>query len=326
MKKKQEQTQFICGGNSKNMALKDTEDTYIYLSSIASGNTFPDNTSSEFENRILPVHLDPNREYEVGLSNILFPKYFYCIRGGDPNCGIDFYGRIKQSDFDDYDYKLYTYLPERNMISNFSEKNIVSIARGINSQMMRELQVILGASYKDFFPYREIIYYDLDLERVVVNESIASPDDDRVYTDIFITFAPHIAFILGFDPNFRYTVFFQKFGEEVPVTPEAGKDLNQEPIKLIAPHVARPDSGNDYLYVYSDVISPTRFGNQIVNILDAIPLPHDVTSKGVNPIMYKRVALSHIQSIAIKITNQNGRPIYFDDGHSVTCVLHIRPR
>ena len=308
------------------MALKDTDDIYLYISSIASGNTFPDNTSSEFENRILPVHLDPNREYEIGLSNILFPKYFYCIRRGDPNCSITFYGRIKQSDFNDYDYNLYTYLPERNMISNFSEKNIISITRGINNQVMRELQVILGASYKDFFPYRRIIYYDSDLERVVVNEFIVSPKDDLVYTDIVIKFAPHIAFILGFDPDFRYTVFFQKFGEEAPVSPEPSDTVNIKPIQLIAPHVPRADSGNDYLYVYSDIISPTRFGNQILNILDAIPLNHDGTSKGVNPIMYKPVAFSHIQSIAIKITNQNGKPIYFEDGHSVTCVLHIRPR
>ena len=140
-------------------------------------------------------------------------------------------------------------------------------------------------------------------------------------------FSPHMAFVLGFDPAYRYSIFYQKRGEEVPVSPPSTPDvLIIDPVKLIAPQSARPDSGNDYLYVYSDIITPTRFGNQIVNILDAIPLPHETTSKGVNPIMYKPVATSTIQSVAIKITNQNGKPIHFEDGHSVTCVLHIRPR
>lgn len=308
------------------MALKDTDNTYLYISSIASGDTFPGNTSSEFENRILPIQLNPNREYEIALSNILFPKYFYSIRTGDKSCGVEFYARVMQSDFEDYEYNLYTYIPERNMISNFNEKNIISLVKGINNQIMRELQVILGDSYKNFFPFSEIIYFDTDLDRVVVNELIISPNKNLLYTDIIIKFAPHIAFILGFQTDYRYTIFFQTFGDEVSVPSDASNDLKIEPLKLIAPRPSRPDAGNDYLYIYSDVISPTRFGNQIVNILDAIPLPHDVTSKGVNPIMYKPVATSsNIQSIAIKITNQNGKPIYFEEGHSVTCVLHIRP-
>ena len=310
------------------MSLKDREDVYLYVSSIADSNTFPENTSSEFENRILPIALEPNREYEVGLSNILFPKFFYCIREDEPDCGIEFHARIKQSHVTDYEYNFYNYLPEKNIISNFKNLNIISIIAAINHQIMKELRGIVKESYLDYFPYSEIIYYDTHLDRAVVNKLIVESEVATLYTDIYINFAPHMALVLGFDPDYRYTIFHKKDEEETPSPPPPDSEFPSKPPphKLIAPKSVRPDSGNDYLYVYSDIISPTRFGNQIVNILDAIPLPHDSTSKGVNPIMYKPLTASNIQSVAIKITNQNGRPIYFEDGHSVTCVLHIRPR
>ena len=316
------------------MSLKDKEDVYLYVSSIANHRTFPENTASNFENRILPIILDPNREYEVGLSNILFPKFFYCLRENDPDCGIQFHARIKQSDFDDYEYNFYNYLPERNIVSNFkSAYNIMSIIASVNHQMMKELRRIVDETYLQYFPYSEIIYYDPRLERAVINSLIVGPEEERLYSDIFLQFSPHMALVLGFDSGYRYSVFHQGKGEESSSPPPSTVPLDSDAAfdppparKIIAPHSVRADSGHDYLYVYSDIISPTRFGNQIVNILDAIPLPHDATSKGVNPIMYKPVNVSTIQSVAIKITNQNGNPIYFEDGHSVTCVLHIRPR
>ncbi len=308
------------------MSLRDSDDIYVYLSSLAGGRSFPNNTTTEFENRILPIHLDTGRDYEVGLCNILFPKYFYCIAEGDPNSSISFYGRVKQSDFDMYEYNMYTYLPERNIISNFTDKNIPAITKAINGQIVRELQAILNDSFKIYFPYSDIIYYDRDLERVVVNNAIVPPNDDRIYSDISIKFASHIARILGFNPNFRYTVYFQRSGDDISSS-DVSEASSSSPIKLFAQYVPRADAGTDYMYVYTDIISPSRFGNQLVNILDVIPLPGDSTSKGANSITYKPLSASTIESVAIKIANQRGKPIQFEDGeNSVTCVLHIRPR
>lgn len=311
------------------MSFKDTDDIYVYLSSLAGGRTYTKNTTTEFENRIQPIHLNPNLNYEVGLCNILFPKYFYCITEADPNSSISFYGRVRASGQRSYEYNMYTYLPERNIVSSFTGKNIGAVTKAINNQIVRELQTHLNESFKIYFPYSEIIYYDHDLERVVVNNAIVSPNSDHIYTDISIKFASHIARILGFDSKFRYTVYFQRLGEEGSISPFPDTSGNSQagPIKLFAQYVPRADVGNDYMYVYSDIVSPTRFGNKLVNILDVLPLPGDTTSKGVNPVAYKPLAFSTIQSIAIKVTNQRGRPINFEDAdHSVTCVLHIRPR
>ena len=311
----------------KDMSVKESDNIYLYISSIADSKTFPENTSSNFENRILPLSLELNREYEVGLSNILFPKFFYCIRAGEPECGIGFHAQIKQSHLTDYEYNFYNYLPKKNIVSNFKHLNIISIVATINHQLMKELRGILQQSYLEYFPYSEIIYYDTILEKVVMNTVIVESNEDILYKDIHIDFASHIALVLGFDPDYRYSVFHKKDDDETSSAPPASNSSSKPPSrKVIAPHSVRPDSGNDYLYIYSDIVPPTRFGNQIVNILDAIPLPHDSTSKGVNPIMYKPLTASTIESVAIKITNQNGKPIYFENGHSVTCVLHIRPR
>ena len=163
------------------MSLKDTEDIYIYLSSLADGGAFPQNTSSEFENRIQPIYLNANREYEMGLCNILFPRYFYCITQADPNSLISFYGRVQQPALNAYEYSIYTYLPERNIPCSFSSANIGPVTKAINNQIKREIGTILGESYDTYFPHADIIYYDDDLERVVVNNSLVPVSSNNTY-------------------------------------------------------------------------------------------------------------------------------------------------
>lgn len=297
-----------------------SEEVYLYLTSI-SPQQISTNTTSEFENRILPLNLNPTSSYEVALINILFPKYYYCLRQGDENCSIFFDSHIKQTDLSyDDEYKLYNfynYNPQKSIISNLRHSSILSIISDINSQMLRDLREIVEDSYPNYFPYKELLHYDSELERIVIHKLTVNPDLDHVYSDLFMTFTPQIALVLGFEPFHRYNIFHKR--DEITETP---RKLD----KIIAPYPFRTDAGNDYLYVYSDIVAPTRFGNQIVNILDAIPLPNDESSKGVNPVMYKPLALKSLQTVGIKITNQNGGPIHFEENHSVTCILHIRPK
>ncbi len=89
---------------------------------------------------MLPIHIDTGMYYEIGLCNILLLKYFYCITEGHPNSNVSFYGRLKQFEFNDYEYNIYTYLSERNIISNFTVKNIPDISKAINGKIARELQ------------------------------------------------------------------------------------------------------------------------------------------------------------------------------------------
>ncbi|MPC33550.1 hypothetical protein E2C01_026905 [Portunus trituberculatus] len=85
-------------------------------------------------------------------------------------------------------------------------------------------------------------------------------------------------------------VYFQRLGEEKEADIFNGGDKSQvKPVRLYAQHVPRADAGHDYMYIYSDIISPTRFGSQKVNILDVIPLPGDVNNSPT--IQWRRAAV-----------------------------------
>ena len=77
--------------------------------------------------------------------------------------------------------------------------------------------------------------------------------------------------------------------------------------------------------IYTDLVNPSRYAGKNVNILDGFSLSGGLT-KGVHPTIYKSLKSKVIDSISIKITDQKGRPIYFEEGYPVTCLLHIRPR
>ena len=62
-----------------------------------------------------------------------------------------------------------------------------------------------------------------------------------------------------------------------------------------------------------------------VNILDGFSLSGGLT-KGVHPTIYKPLKSKVIDSISIKLTDQKGRPMHFEEGYAVTCLLHIRSR
>ncbi len=117
------------------------------------------------------------------------------------------------------------------------------------------------------------------MERDVVNNAIVLPNDDHIYNYISIKFTSHIAHILGFNSNFRYTAYFKNPGDAISSS-NSSEASPSAPIKLFAQYVPRADAETDYMYVYTNIISPRRFGNQLVNILDIIPLPGNSTSKG----------------------------------------------
>ena len=75
--------------------------------------------------------------------------------------------------------------------------------------------------------------------------------------------------------------------------------------------------------VYTDIIEPSYFGEQTVHLLDVIPL-QNVFSKNGTLTMYKRVNRRILDSISIKITDENGVSIPFTDRVQVLIVLHFR--
>ena len=73
------------------------------------------------------------------------------------------------------------------------------------------------------------------------------------------------------------------------------------------------------------MVQPTRFGGQLVSILDAFTLTLGGVKAYSNEI-YKTISKSHIDSISIKLRDQHGRRVLFAKTDSVTIALHIRPK
>ncbi len=83
---------------------------YLYLASLGNTDLYPLNQPHCFENRITPpIHLDPNKEYEVDLINCFYPKQFLGLVAGDYACKIEIWA-IAHADQTRM-YKLHTYTP-----------------------------------------------------------------------------------------------------------------------------------------------------------------------------------------------------------------------
>lgn len=89
-------------------------------------------------------------------------------------------------------------------------------------------------------------------------------------------------------------------------------------------HPRTDDGGAEYLLCQSDVVLPTRFGDDMMSILDAFIL-EGAGGRGFTSTVYKTLNTFHLSSVTIKMVDQLQRPIHFDDLYSSTCVLHIRP-
>ena len=72
-------------------------------------------------------------------------------------------------------------------------------------------------------------------------------------------------------------------------------------------------------------MTPTIYGVQNVNLLEVISMEAS-GGKDFHQIAYKTLSKSIIDSIAIKLTDQVGRPIYFGRDKSITVLLHIKQK
>ena len=122
-------------------------------------------------------------------------------------------------------------------------------------------------------------------------------------------FASGIAEVLGFRTDTQY-----KFHRS---------DISTEGIRNS--NIVSPLKGVDYLYVYSDIVQPTYFGGQLVNILDCFVL-ESATNKGLNNVVYRPLNNHLINSISITVLDQLGRPIFFENQSVITCIVHIREK
>ncbi len=116
------------------------------LTSLGSINLYLRNKPHRFENKITPpIHLDPNKEYEVGLINCFYPKQFLGLMAGDYACRIKIWA-IAHVD-ETRMYKLHTYTP-RTSTEVSDTGYMVDV---INVELAEKLKSNMKTEYDRYF-------------------------------------------------------------------------------------------------------------------------------------------------------------------------------
>ena len=93
-------------------------DHILYLTSSANLEIFPNNHPSDFTNRIpIPIVLENNIEYEVGLISILYPDQYYGILANNGLYNITVFTEQESVDFQTLHVELH-----QNILSGDLEK------------------------------------------------------------------------------------------------------------------------------------------------------------------------------------------------------------
>jgi len=266
--------------------------------------------------------LDSTLDYEVALVNFLHPKNYYTILANDEDFAIHL---VYTCDIEPHILRqnVVKYVPKFSMVGQM--RGVQTLLDLINDDIIAQTEEILGKdAIKKYIPNGRLLAYDWDADRCHVETSFyggrgseGEISRDRCRPDMGVYFSHRISGMLGFEENKIYRFY-------VSHPPSVREKLNLYN-NNIAARSPRTDGDVDFLYIYSDIVTPCRFAGQQVNMLDAFAW-QGTSAKGCTPPLYKQLLSKSINSVGVRITDQNGYPLVFDENQSVTLILHIRPR
>ena len=255
-----------------------SDDFYIYLSSDANKDEFKKNNSSSFTNIVRPT-IQLQDSYEVGVENIIFSPKVKNIVKNDERYKIELSFTFSNGE-DGYDLVgIFTYVPTKDIISD----NIQDIIAFLNydfKKFLLENQVI-EETYVPVFAYDYFkrlvrwspLSWTAKYNLFEFNSSIQSLYSARW------KFSPAICSVLG--------VLQSEQNNRTPICD----------ISPIVPNVI------DYIFLYSDIVRPTNFGGQIVNLIDIVPMKN-VYSKCGAKTLYRSVSSLVVYSISMKLAKK----------------------
>ena len=288
-----------------------TGDHIIYLTSSGSKDLFKENNPAKFINKLsTPIILDSNTEHEIGLVSILYPDQYYAVVANDPDYNIEL-KIIKQMNAIDRPIKAIGKL-EIKSSKNILAGNMKTIIKIMNEIFFHHIKNYFHEFTPHLFSKNENIFrWNKDERKVEIIRNHGNLRDPAAggFMDISLKFKPGLASIFGFKNDFFYNIY----------NVQGIRDAHKSSIP------PSPRCGVDYIYLYTDIIQPSNFGGQLVNILDCFTLQNG-GNKGIHNSIYKALNTSFIDQISIFITDQNGRSIHFAEESTLTCVLHIRPK
>lgn len=276
------------------------EDFFIYLNSEFDRTEYKNNSVSGFTN-IIRRNLNLNGRYEVGLRNVIFNPDFYVVKKNDREFGINvgFHFNNKEDEYVggiEVDYTP-TYNVKANIIDEFIRKidrdfvSVLKKSKIIDLSDHRIFTYDLNDKVIEFKPIK------LDVNRFL-EEYDKIPYSDGLTFKVLYTIGGKLSKALGIEkPDF--------IGEP---------DIANPPIMPNLTHM---------LYIYSDIVSNSYMGGHQVNLLDVFPLKNSY-AKTSNLTMYKTLSTQNLDTISIKITDQNGLEPKLSDHVSIILVLHFK--
>ena len=274
------------------------EEFYIYLRSVENTGIYP-NIASSFTNVISPVK-NLSSEFEVGLQNIIFNPLFNTISSKSNEYTIKLYDeKIKAAEDVVLDVRLFTYKPSVNITGNTFKDAIDSL----NNDFMQYLV------YKDLLDNQRgsIFAYNNSLKRVIFKNPFKN-----------ITSTPSGFYLGGTSRRIRWE-FSEKLGDLLGLITRSNKSI--EPKFFTVNKIIQPQS----IFIYSDIVEPSTIGSQSTSILDIIPGPLMYAKNSVGTI-YKNVNKKVIDDISIKLCDEKGVEVSFNENVVVTMILHFRPK
>ena len=272
------------------------DDFYVYLASSANLQEYTRNECANFTNLLKPCIDLSGEDYYVGLENVYFKPNFVRIAKGDERYKIV----ICVYEFDQTDETIHEgcwdYVPRQNL---------------------------LGDTLKEL-----ISNFNTDLTRFLVEKNIIEPESpskivktkgDRVIFNRikYLNKKEETAsIVVGWKINygFKSILGLEKVG------------LNRDDVHIhnpICPFPGKLPQPVSWLYIYTDIIEPSSVGGQMVDLLSIVPMDHVQTKKSALTL-YKKVNKSQIHDISIRVTNENGDSIQFEDGVELLVVLHFK--
>lgn len=282
-------------------------DQFVYLCNLGNRDIYSNNSPSEFTNRVVPpIQLDPAVDYEVGMINCLYPKQFYSVTQGDYDCRVELWVNAHHSPL--HSYLLYTVLPRMDITSGDTNY----LVERLHITLEAQLRSALKNDYDRYFERSEFFVYNEKANRfdMIVHKGICFSDDH--FCKMSFKLGSKLAQSLGYSER-KYVIF------------TTHPTVTEKTIQVPAPFPPRTDAGVDFAIIYSDLVIPTRYAGENVNILEVLTM-EGMGGRALHNIIYKPVNKALIDSISIKVTDQRGRRIVFGEEQTMTAVLHLRPQ
>jgi hypothetical protein len=282
---------------------------YLTLPSNSSHKFFPDNTLTHFKTHLHNAISLPGKNWEAGLSEIMFSKNWYNYDRDEENTPTLTITCVHCPNLDG----ILQSVPDKVELRNAYSTDI-RIPSG-HYDSMETVTAKINALIQD--TYRRPFDVRGSRKQVPLNtapELKYSPVSRKVAVTVHpnqtLTWSREIAQILGLGPK-----------QMKMINPS-----NENAVVIKAQRTSDIGNGVNSLYVYTDIISPVPVGETVaplLRIVDTRGEHGETIHRYYDRPRYVPVQKLHFDTIEIDIRTDQGEPVPFEHGKLV-CVVHFR--